>query len=99
MRHPLRILTAGVIAASLSGCSQVGNMVTGGGTGEITKLSNGQYDILAAGGFSGNRADTYAKWERTAKEACNGGNYKIIKREWQSAEYPGLLGGVIECAK
>jgi hypothetical protein len=41
----------------------------------------------------------YAKWDCTAKLACKGGKYRIIKREWQSAEYPGLLGGgIIECA-
>lgn len=71
---------------------------TGKGTGEIAALRNGQFDISAAGGFSGNRSTTYAKWDRTAKLACKGGKYKIIKREWQSAEYPGLLGGIIECA-
>jgi hypothetical protein len=68
-----------------------------GSTGEITDIGSGQFDILASGGFSGNRAETYAKWDRTAKKACNSGKYKIIKRDWQSAEYPGLLGGIIEC--
>jgi hypothetical protein len=74
------------------------NTTSGQGTGEIADLGNGQFDISAAGGLSGNRSTTYAKWDRTAKLACKGGKYKIIKREWQSAEYPGILGGIIECA-
>lgn len=85
----------------LSGCAHVGefkNAVTGDGTGEITKLKNGQFDIAVAGSFSGNRGTVYDKWDRTAKAACNGGSYKTIKQEWQSAEYPGLLGGIIECS-
>ncbi len=91
-----------VMALSQTACSQTGKVrdtFTGGGTGEITDIGNGQFDIAAAGGFSGNRADTYAKWDRTATAACKGGEYKVIKREWQSAEYPGLLGGIVECAK
>jgi Sec-independent protein translocase protein TatA len=74
------------------------NTTSGQGTGEIADLGNGQFDISAAGGLSGNRSTTYAKWDRTAKLACKGGKYKIIKREWQSVEYPGILGGIIECA-
>ena len=91
-----------VVALCQTACAQatkVRESFTGGGTGEITDIGNGQFDIAAAGGFSGNRADTYAKWDRTAKAACSGGEYKVIKREWQSAEYPGLLGGVVECTK
>lgn len=68
------------------------------GTGEIADLGKGQFDISAAGGLSGNRSTTYAKWDRTAKLACKGSKYKIIKREWQSTDNPGILGGTIECA-
>jgi hypothetical protein len=78
--------------------SYVRDTSSGQGTGEIADLGNGQFDISAAGGLSGNRSTTYAKWDRTAKLACKGSKYKIIKREWQSAEYPGILGGIIECA-
>jgi len=96
------LLVAAIVALSQSSCAQVeklGDAVTGQGTGEITNLGNGQFDIAAAGGFSGNRSDTYAKWDRTAKLACKGGEYKVIKRDWQSATYPGILGGIIECTK
>ena len=98
----LSLAVIAVIALSQSSCGHVNKLseaVTGQGTGEITDLGNRQFDIVASGGFSGNRSDTYAKWDRSAKLACKGGEYKIIKREWQSAEYPGLLGGIIECSK
>jgi len=101
MQLSLRILSlAALFAVSLTSCTHVeklGDAFTGEGTGEITDLGNGQFDIAAAGGFSGNRSDTYAKWDRTAKLACKGGEYKVIKRDWQSAAYPGILGGIIEC--
>lgn len=91
-----------VITLSLVSCAQVrqvGDQFTGEGNGEIADIGNGQFDISAAGSISGNRKVTYEKWDRTAKTACNGGEYKIIKRDWQSAEYPGILGGIIECGK
>jgi hypothetical protein len=68
------------------------NTTSGQGTGEIADMGNGQFDISAAGGLSGNRSATYAKWDRTAKLAWKGDKYKVIKREWQSVEYPGILG-------
>ena len=95
----LIFLLAIAIALSQLSCAKIGKTISNQGTGEITDIGSGQYDILASGGFSGNRGETYAKWDRTAKLACNGGEYKTIKREWQSAEYPGLLGGIIECTK
>lgn len=103
MQKALGVLWLAVIAAlSQASCGHVNKLsetVTGQGTGEITDLGNRQFDIVASGGFSANRGDTYAKWERTAKLACKGGEYKTIKRDWQAAQYPGLLGGIIECAK
>lgn len=101
MKHAIRIvLLSGIVALTQASCAQtkkVGDMFTGQGTGEFTDIGNRQFDISAAGGFSGNRGDTYAKWDRTAKLACKGGEYKIIKRDWQDASYPGILGGIIEC--
>lgn len=100
MKKALGILVVVVVALSQSSCGHVeklGDAVTGQGTGDVTAIGNGQFDIVAAGGFSANRADTYAKWDRTAKLACKGGQYKVIKRDWQSATYPGILGGIIEC--
>ena len=81
----------------LQSCSTVGTMISGEGMGEMTSIGNGQFDILAAGGLSADRSVTYAKWDRTAAKACDGGKYKVVKQEWQSAKYPGLLGGIIEC--
>jgi hypothetical protein len=41
---------------------KLGQAVNAGqGTGEISDLGNGQFDILATGGFSRNRSATYAK--------------------------------------
>ena len=101
----IRILKCGLLALLatllLSGCESVRGLKQSlsGEMGEITKRSDGRYDIAAAGGFSGNRAETYEKWERTAKAACGGGGYRVIRQEWQSAEYPGILGGIVECTK
>lgn len=89
-----------VVHALLSGCAPLGQFkdaMTGDGIGEISKLKNGQFDISVSGSFSGNRNQAYEKWDRTAQAACNGGAYKTIKQEWQSVQYPGILGGVIEC--
>ena len=91
---------AAIVAAFLlQSCSATKDMFTGEGIGEMTNIGNGQFDIAAAGGFSADRSVTYAKWDRTAAKACNGRKYKVIKRDWQSASYPGILGGVIECEK
>ena len=79
----------------LSACATV----SGEGMGDITNIGNGQFEILAAGGLSGDRSVIQQKFERTATKACNGGTYKTVKREWQGAAYPGLLGGIIECNK
>lgn len=102
MRQPAqwRISVAVVMYASLSGCAPLGQFkdaMTGDGVGEIAKLKNGQFDISVSGSFSGNRSQAYEKWDRTAQAACNGGPYKTIKQEWQSVQYSGILGGVIEC--
>ena len=79
----------------LSACATV----SGEGMGDITNIGNGQFEILAAGGLSGDRSVIQQKFERTATKACNGKTYKTIKRDWQGAAYPGLLGGIIECNK
>jgi len=89
-----------IVAPALISCAQtaqVKDMFTGDGIGDITDIGNKQFDIAASGSFSGNRAVTYAKWDRTAKAACKGGEFKVIKRDWQDASYPGILGGIIEC--
>lgn len=103
MQKALAVMSLAAIAvlsqASCGHVSKFGDAVTGKGTGEITDLGNGQFDIAVSGGFSGSRSEAYAKWDRTAKSACKGGSYKIVKRDWQSAKYPGLLGGIIECSK
>lgn len=86
--------------ASLPGCGPLGQFkdaMTGDGVGEIAKLKNGQFDISVSGSFSGNRSQAYEKWDRTAQAACNGGAYRTIRQEWRSSQYPGILGGVIEC--
>lgn len=83
----------------LVGCTTVSNMMTGKGLGEVVDLHDGTLEITAAGSFSANRTTTYDKWDRTASNACGGGTYSTIKREWQSAEYPGILSGVIRCKK
>ncbi len=75
----------------------VKDTLTGSGIGEITPLGGGEFDIAVAGSLSGNRSTIYEKWDRTAIEACKGGKYKIVKRDWQSVEYPGILGGIIKC--
>lgn len=93
------LILSTVILLFQTSCAQMGDAFTGQGIGEITDLGNSQFDIVTAGGFSGNRGTTYAKWDRTASAACKGSKYKIIKRDWQSAEYPGILGGIIECNK
>lgn len=95
--YHIKLLLVFIFLLNFTACAKITNTFSGQGTGEITDLGNGKFDILAAGGFSGSRSDTYAKWDRTAKLACNGGSYTIIEREWQSAEYPGLLGGIIQC--
>lgn len=94
------IPVAAIVCVSLSGCAPLGQFkdaMTGDGIGEISNLKNGQFDISVSGSFSGNRNQAYEKWNRTAQTACNGGAYKTIKQEWQSVQYPGILGGVIEC--
>ncbi len=94
----MKMKMLGVVAAlSLGGCATVGNMFTGKGLGEVTDLRNGTLEITAAGSFSANRQTTQDKWDRTATEACKGRAYTTIKREWQSAEYPGILSGIIRC--
>jgi hypothetical protein len=86
-----------IVLASLGGCARVGDMFTGKGLGEVTDLRNGTLEITAAGSFSANRQTTQDKWDRTATAACGGRAYTTIKREWQSAEYPGILSGIIRC--
>ncbi len=94
----MKLRYIGVLAVlALGGCSTVGNMFTGKGLGEVVDLHDGTLEITAAGSFSANRTTTYEKWDRTASNACGGRPYTTIKREWQSAEYPGILSGVIRC--
>lgn len=85
------------LGISLTGCTTVSNVVSGKGLGEVVDLHDGTLEITAAGGLSADRTVTYAKWDRTATEACGGRPYATIKREWQSAAYPGLLSGIIRC--
>lgn len=99
MRCLIVVFSLFLICADLSQANIFGdlkNAMTGEG-GEITDIGNGQFDIAVAGGLSGNRGVVYKTWNRKAKMACNGGEYKIIQRDWQSVEYPGILGGIIEC--
>lgn len=94
----IKLRYVGVLAIlTLGGCTTVGNMFTGKGLGEVVDLRDGTFEITAAGNFSSNRNDTYAKWDRTASHACGDRPFTTIKREWQSAEYPGILSGVIRC--
>lgn len=95
----LRTTTVLLIACGvgLAGCTTVSNMYTGKGLGEVVDLHDGTFEITAAGGFSADRNVTYAKWDRTANSACGGRAYATIKRDWQSAEYPGILSGIIKC--
>lgn len=81
----------------LAGCTATSNMFTGKGLGEVVDLRDGTLEITAAGGFSADRNVTYAKWDRTASTACGGRTYAVVKREWQSAQYPGILSGIIRC--
>ncbi len=90
-------LVALAVVVTLGGCTTVGNMFSGKGYGEVVDLHDGTLEITAAGNFSGSREDTYQKWDRTASHACGDKPYTTIKREWQSAEYPGILSGVIRC--
>ena len=95
-----RTSVAIVMYVLLSGCAPLGQFkdaMTGDGIGEIAKLKNGQFDISVSGSFSGNRSQAYEKWDRTAQAACNGATYRTIRQEWQSSQYPGILGGTIEC--
>ena len=91
------LLAVVVTSMSLGGCATVGNMFSGKGLGEVVDLRDGTLEITAAGGFSANRTTTYEKWERTADQACGGRPHATIKREWQAAEYPGILSGIIRC--
>ena len=91
------LLALVVTAVGLSGCATVGNMFSGKGLGEVVDLRDGTLEITAAGGFSANRTVTYDKWDRTASSACGGRPYVTIKREWQAAEYPGILSVIIRC--
>lgn len=85
------------VAISLSGCSTISNVFTGDGLGEIVDLHDGRFEITAAGSFSSDRNVTHAKWNRTAQQACSGGDYTVLSQEWQSADYPGILSGTIRC--
>lgn len=69
---------------------------TSEGTGEITNLGGGKFDIAVSGGFSGNRADTYKKWDRTVEKACKGGSHHVVKQDY-APKYPGFLSGIIQC--
>lgn len=89
-------LSSGVLASLiLSACATI----SGEGMGDITSIGNNQFEILAAGGLSGDRSVIQEKFERTATKACNGKTFKVLKREWQGKAYPGLLNGTIECDK
>ena len=82
------------IVVMQSSCSSISQGFTG--TAEIIDLKNGQFEITSSTEDSllkKSRKDLYKRWDETAQKAANGGEYKIIKRDWQT---PYTLVGTIQ---
>jgi hypothetical protein len=84
-----------LVGSLLTSCTTINNAIHG--RNEAIDIGGGRYEITVStesSGLKAGRAEIYQRWDDTAIKACNGGKYKILKRNWLS---PNCLSGEIRC--
>jgi hypothetical protein len=97
MRTTKKVLMVPLIFMStvLCSCDTISHSIHG--RDEAIDMGGGRYEITVStesSALKSGREEIYQRWDRSASKACNGGRYKILKRDWLS---PNCLSGEIRC--